>query len=118
MAGNVNLTFDLKYLENGASDEKSMTAFLCSSSRGIQRSLFQVATTDTFCVMVENVDLTFDLELLDRKSNSRTRHMGRKPFTSCTFWSLFGVNRPSSFRDMAGRPVKVFDLLTSGDLDL
>ena len=62
MAENVNLTFDLKYLENGASDEKNYEPhFLCRSSRGIQRSLFQVDTTNTFRVMTENVDLTVDL---------------------------------------------------------
>ena len=37
-------------------------------------------------------------------------HMGGKPFTSCTFWSLFGVNQPSSFRDMTGQRFWPFDL--------
>ena len=49
-------------------------------------------------------------ELLDRKWNSKTRHMGGKPFTSSTFWSLFGVNRPSSFWDMDNQSFWPFDL--------
>ena len=51
--------------------------------------------------MTENVNLTFDLW---RAFTPEVEfQMGGKPFTSCTFWSLFGVNRPSSFRDMAGQ---------------
>ena len=86
----VRKTQNCKYLENGAPYEEKYAAFLCGSSRGIQWSLFQVDTTNTFWV--------------------KTRHMEGKPFTSCTFWSLFGVNRPSSFRDMADQSFWPFDL--------
>ena len=60
--------------------KKGTTTFLCSSTRGIQWSLFQVDTTNTFWVMAENViwPLTSG-ELLDRKWNFKTRHMGGKP---------------------------------------
>ena len=53
-------------------------------------------------------------ELLDRKWNFKTRNMGGKSFTSCTFWSLEWIG-PVVFKIWL---VKVFYLLTSGDLDL
>ena len=140
--------------------------FWCGSSRAIQRILFQVATTNSFRVMMENTvffrkwlskkhkianiskteyrtkkvwatflweesnglcfrsirPIVFELwpkmsiwpltcgKLLDRKRNSKTRHMGRKPFAICTFWFLFGVIRSSSFRDMTDQSSLPFDL--------
>ena len=47
-------------------------------------------------------------DLLDRKWNSKTRHMGGKHFASCTF--CFFVNRPSCFPDMTDQSFWPFDL--------
>ena len=49
-------------------------------------------------------------ELFNHWLKSKTRHMGQKPLGSCTLWFLFGVNRPSSFRDMVDQSFWPFDL--------
>ena len=74
-------------------------SFLCSSSRGIQQFLFQVATTNSFRGMTENVDFVHDRKMKSRKylengasdqksmSNGFVQLVERNPMV---FWSVLG----------------------------
>ena len=116
-----------KYLENGASYEEKYVQHFCAARReesygpcvrSIRPILFELWSKMWIWPHILYIHMALDSliwpltsgELLDRKWNFKTRHMGGKPFTSCTFWSLFGVNRPSSFRDMANQSFWPFDL--------
>ena len=56
-------------------------SFLCGSSRAIQRFLFQVATTNSFRVMTENVDLS-ESEKHKIANISKTVHRTKKSMSS------------------------------------